>query len=113
MSGVIPAPFAVPRSPARPGLTARMDALFDLVFTESLPGINERVKASFRTPFRTLHYLQSLVSVVLGADERDDADEPACTPATQKFWTHVHNLLFDSDKNVLEHLFDCLEVYVW
>lgn len=83
MSGAIPAPFKA-AEPTVQGLTARMDELFDLVFNKSLPGINERVKASFRTPFRTLHYLQSLVSVVLGADE------PACAPGTEKFWKHLH-----------------------
>jgi hypothetical protein len=86
MSAGVAPPFAgEDRVPANPrALSVCMDKLFDFVFTTSLPGMNERVKTPFRTPFQTLHYLQSLVSVVLGSET------PACCPATEKFWEHLH-----------------------
>jgi hypothetical protein len=87
MSAAVAPPFVTAGATAAPNpreLSVRMDKLFDFVFTSSLPGMNERVKTPFRTPFQTLHYLQSLVGVVLGSEE------PACSPATEKFWEHLH-----------------------
>lgn len=63
-------------------LSAAMDRLYLLVFSHSLPGVNEKVKSNFKTPFQMLHYLQSLVSVVL------DSEKP--TDATAHFWKHLH-----------------------
>ena len=87
MSAAVTPPFVTAGATAAPDpreLSVRMDKLFDFVFTASLPGMNERVKTPFRTPFQTLHYLQSLVGVVLGSEE------PACSPATEKCWEHLH-----------------------
>lgn len=60
------------------------DRLFELVFTQTLPGINSTVKASFKTPLQTLHYLEALVSVVL------ETDEPKPPDAKLDFWKHLH-----------------------
>ena len=99
-------PQAVPFSKKKnTDLSTRMDELFNFVFTSNLPNINDRVKANFKTPFQTLHYLQSLVSVVLGEQAVDDDDErrelaeddvnqrfgpPSPSRATEQFWDHMH-----------------------
>jgi hypothetical protein len=64
------------------GLWAAMDKLYELVFSQTQQAVNDKVKSNFKTPFQILHYLQSLVSVVL------DSDKP--TNATAHFWKHLH-----------------------
>jgi hypothetical protein len=63
-------------------LAGSMDRLFDLVFSSTTTGMNEKVKANFKTPLQTLTYLQSLVGIVL------DDEEPQ--PASIHFWKHLH-----------------------
>lgn len=65
--GVRQVPTAAPDAGDAAGgcLQVCMERLFDLVFAHTLPGVNETVKASFKTPLETLQYLQSLVGVVL------------------------------------------------
>ncbi|MGB1606541.1 MAG: hypothetical protein ACPIOQ_78150, partial [Promethearchaeia archaeon] len=65
--GVRQVPAAAPDAGDAAGgcLQVCMERLFDLVFAHTLPGVNETVKASFKTPLETLQYLQSLVGVVL------------------------------------------------
>jgi hypothetical protein len=85
-------------------LAYQMDKLFELVFIHTMPDVNEKVKKNFKTPFQIMHYLQSLVSVVL------DSQQPS--PAGAHFREHLHSLLFKHKSNLVEHLIDCLEVVV-
>ena len=77
------APFAL-TSKQKSRWAHETNRLFELVFTQTLPGINSTVKASFKTPLQTLHYLEALVSVVL------ETDEPKPPDAKLDFWKHLH-----------------------
>jgi len=66
-------------------LAACMDKLFELVFTRTLPDINEQVKGNFKTPLQIIVFLQSLVDVVLNSTELAQDDD-----ANKHFWKHLH-----------------------
>lgn len=75
------------------------DDLHELVFTQTLPGVNDAVKGNFGTPLQTLHYVEALTSAVL------EPGDPACpgsgpepAAAHLDFWKHLHRFCHPSSR---------------